>query len=190
MGDKLNVWVWYSWRSLPKLWNLWPLGHRLHFYLYQKGECFRYISPQIPLRLACIRWIKDMLHWYQLWLTSFYVTTFDISLMGFDTVYNVFKWIIIKPLTYLSIWNIYNMLSQEVSPCDSSPCPNNMTCVRDGANYTCQCMAGFTGLNCENGKVINWTRQYTTLHIQTTKLSSIIDALKSCKHYDPRIALL
>lgn len=47
----------------------------------------------------------------------------------------------------------YHCLSirvSEVSPCDSSPCPNNMTCVRDGANYTCQCMAGFTGLNCEN----------------------------------------
>lgn len=47
----------------------------------------------------------------------------------------------------------YHCLSirvSEVSPCDSNPCPNNMTCARDGANYTCECMAGFTGLNCEN----------------------------------------
>lgn len=161
------------------------------FFFISKKRMFQIYITTDPVTFSLYQVnYKDMLHWYELWLTSFYVTTFEISLLGFDTVYNVFKWIIIKPLTYLSIWNIYNMLSQEVSPCDSSPCPNNMTCVRDGANYTCQCMAGFTGLNCENGKVLNWTRQYTTLHIQTTKLSSIIDALKSCKHYDLRIALL
>lgn len=152
----------------------WDIGY-IFFYIKKENvsDIYHHRS-RYNVCLACIRWIKDMLHWYQLWLTSFYVTTFEISLMGCDTVYNVFKWIIIKPLTYLSIWNIYNMLSQEVSPCDSSPCPNNMTCVRDGANYTCQCMAGFTGLNCENGKVLNWTRQYTTLHVQTTKLSSMM----------------
>lgn len=52
---------------------------------------------------------------------------------------------------------VYVIQSAEVSPCDSNPCPNNMTCARDGANYTCECMAGFTGLNCENGKVLNRT---------------------------------
>ncbi|XP_055995241.1 protein jagged-2-like [Ostrea edulis] len=37
----------------------------------------------------------------------------------------------------------------EVSPCDSNPCTNNKTCIKDGLNYTCECPAGFTGVMCE-----------------------------------------
>nr|XP_022331397.1 neurogenic locus notch homolog protein 2-like [Crassostrea virginica] len=48
-----------------------------------------------------------------------------------------------------SNYHCISLRVSEVSPCDSNPCSNNMTCIRDGANFTCECPAGFTGLYCE-----------------------------------------
>ena len=42
-----------------------------------------------------------------------------------------------------------------IDPCDSSPCANNGSCVpgmgppRSRVDYTCQCVAGYTGSRCE-----------------------------------------
>ena len=39
----------------------------------------------------------------------------------------------------------------DVDECSSNPCENGGTCI-DGINeYSCQCVAGYTGLNCETG---------------------------------------
>ena len=35
------------------------------------------------------------------------------------------------------------------SPCFPNPCENRGTCSVDGASYTCTCLEGFTGDNCE-----------------------------------------
>ena len=47
---------------------------------------------------------------------------------------------------------VFNIISV-VNTCASNPCQNQGTCV-DGLNmYTCQCGDGWSGLNCELGKV-------------------------------------
>ena len=39
----------------------------------------------------------------------------------------------------------------DVDECSSNPCENGGTCI-DGINeYSCQCVAGYTGTNCETG---------------------------------------
>ena len=39
----------------------------------------------------------------------------------------------------------------DVDECNSNPCENGGTCI-DGINeYSCQCVAGYTGANCETG---------------------------------------
>ena len=43
-------------------------------------------------------------------------------------------------------------LPQDIDECAPDPCHNGGTC-EDGVNeYTCQCSAGYTGTNCEDGK--------------------------------------
>ena len=43
-------------------------------------------------------------------------------------------------------------LCDRVNPCDSNPCWNggNCTSSRYGLRYTCACLQGFTGSNCQN----------------------------------------
>ncbi|XP_035674765.1 fibropellin-1-like [Branchiostoma floridae] len=41
-----------------------------------------------------------------------------------------------------------------IDECQSSPCPQNATCVDHVNGYTCQCPPGFTGNSCETD--INW----------------------------------
>lgn len=45
------------------------------------------------------------------------------------------------------------LVHADVSPCLSQPCQNSGTCVRNGMtqNYTCHCVAGFTGFQCQRG---------------------------------------
>ena len=37
-----------------------------------------------------------------------------------------------------------------INACASSPCQNNGSCVNGGNAYTCTCVAGYTGENCQN----------------------------------------
>ena len=39
----------------------------------------------------------------------------------------------------------------EISPCFPNPCQNGGHCIRSGYSYTCNCVAGFTSDNCEDG---------------------------------------
>ena len=45
----------------------------------------------------------------------------------------------------------------DINECSIAPCQNAGTCV-DGVNeYTCACADGYTGLQCETGRCIEWT---------------------------------
>ena len=38
--------------------------------------------------------------------------------------------------------------------CASSPCQNHGTCTYDLTKYTCTCVAGYKGINCESGRLV------------------------------------
>ena len=42
-----------------------------------------------------------------------------------------------------------------VNPCFNNPCQNGATCQSSGTNsYTCSCTVQYTGVNCQNCKII------------------------------------
>ena len=40
----------------------------------------------------------------------------------------------------------------DINLCDSGPCQNNASCENFRTFYTCNCAAGFEGVNCQTGK--------------------------------------
>ena len=40
----------------------------------------------------------------------------------------------------------------DIDECSSSPCQNDGTCTDEVNGYTCSCVAGYTGTNCETSK--------------------------------------
>jgi hypothetical protein len=45
-------------------------------------------------------------------------------------------------------------LIKDIDDCSPSPCENGGTCIDEVDSYTCQCVPGFDGDNCENGMKI------------------------------------
>lgn len=39
-----------------------------------------------------------------------------------------------------------------MNECQSDPCLNGATCIDGVGSYTCDCVAGYTGIHCETGK--------------------------------------
>ena len=39
-------------------------------------------------------------------------------------------------------------------PCSSNPCQNSGTCISYGTGYICLCGQGYSGINCQNSKII------------------------------------
>ena len=42
----------------------------------------------------------------------------------------------------------------DIDDCDPDPCQNNATCVDQVNGYTCNCLVGYTGNDCETGNYI------------------------------------
>ena len=42
-------------------------------------------------------------------------------------------------------------LLTEINECESSPCQHNGTCIDEINRYSCTCVPGYTGVNCETG---------------------------------------
>lgn len=52
----------------------------------------------------------------------------------------------------------YNLTVNPPAPidyCESVTCQNGGTCTNGRSSYTCSCVSGFNGLNCENGKLLS-----------------------------------
>ena len=43
----------------------------------------------------------------------------------------------------------------DINECLWNPCSNNGNCTDLVNQYTCSCVAGYTGINCENGNLWN-----------------------------------
>ena len=48
------------------------------------------------------------------------------------------------------ICNVFFII--DIDECSSNPCQNGATCNNGVNGYTCNCMAGFTGDNCQTGQ--------------------------------------
>ena len=48
----------------------------------------------------------------------------------------------------------------DINECESNPCKNRATCEDKVNSYSCKCMAGYTGTNCESG---TFSRQFSTV---------------------------
>ena len=54
-------------------------------------------------------------------------------------------------MNFLRFFLIPVVCSLDINECSSSPCLNGGTCT-DGVNsYSCKCVAGYTGKDCETG---------------------------------------
>ena len=48
----------------------------------------------------------------------------------------------------------------EIKKCYSMPCQNSGTCIEERYGYTCDCVAGFTGVHCETGTCLSFSCLY------------------------------
>jgi len=56
------------------------------------------------------------------------------------------------PIVPFQLRFAFSCLLAEIDECDSKPCMNGATCLEDVGSYSCKCVAGFTGDNCEISK--------------------------------------
>ena len=52
----------------------------------------------------------------------------------------------------------------DIDDCHSAPCQNNGTCQDAIAMYSCNCISGYHGSNCETGSDIHKSYKYTSPH--------------------------
>jgi hypothetical protein len=43
----------------------------------------------------------------------------------------------------------------DLNECNMEPCENNGTCHNNNGSYTCECMKGFQGQHCQDGKCLH-----------------------------------
>lgn len=55
---------------------------------------------------------------------------------------------------------ICSFLSSDINECSSTPCQNGGTCNDAVNSYTCTCVAGYDGDNCENGMLTTYSGQW------------------------------
>ena len=58
----------------------------------------------------------------------------------------------------IQIFNLKNHLVQEIDDCAQRPCQNEATCMDSVDDYSCTCVAGYSGKNCSlgNNSLVNW----------------------------------
>ena len=52
---------------------------------------------------------------------------------------------------YIINFSLHTFPFLDIDDCASNPCENGGTCNDDVDSYTCECVPGFNGPNCENG---------------------------------------
>ena len=59
----------------------------------------------------------------------------------------------------------------EINECESDPCLSSGTCVDELNQYTCNCVPGYTGINCETGK--NTLHSYDIITVSNWHVASV-----------------
>ena len=54
---------------------------------------------------------------------------------------------------YHYYYNKYYYYCVDIDNCSPNPCQNGGACTDEVAGYSCSCAAGYTGINCETGKI-------------------------------------
>ena len=49
---------------------------------------------------------------------------------------------------------MFCLVTVDIDECLSSPCQNNGTCSDEVNGYSCACIAGYTGADCETSKLL------------------------------------
>lgn len=63
---------------------------------------------------------------------------------------------------------------QDIDDCGSSPCMNDATCVDGLESYSCRCVPGYSGSNCQIGK------RFESINIKTPPPSTTTKPLCYC----------
>ena len=79
--------------------------------------------------------------------------------------------------------NLNDLFSIDINECDTNPCQNGGTCLDGKASYSCECMAGYEGDDCETGDRLFLPQNWCTL-INTMSLNQILNRLA---YYQRRI---
>ena len=66
--------------------------------------------------------------------------------LPFSDVYNI--QLLIKQILYL---NFKTCSISDIDECGSNPCENGGTCTDQVNAYTCECVDGYTGTDCDTG---------------------------------------
>ena len=46
-----------------------------------------------------------------------------------------------------------NFIYPDINECENDPCQNGGTCVNSPGGYSCNCVDGYTGDHCQEGKI-------------------------------------
>ena len=66
--------------------------------------------------------------------------------------------------------NMCDIILVDINECLSNPCVNGTICTDAVDAYTCACVAGYTGPQCETGEFMGLKNSYNYLYIELRRL--------------------
>ena len=96
------------------------------------------------------------------------VHTYTLVLVGIDDCSsNTYIWTERHVLMRLTD----TLVLVDIDECSSNPCMNGATCIDAVSSYTCSCVVGYTGSNCETGEHITYMQSITHSDVIVTGFS-------------------
>jgi hypothetical protein len=90
-------------------------------------------------------------------ISSYYLSVAWISLHCQVNNYYTTPTQVVPPSVQIKIYDLF----ADINECASNPCENGGSCTDNVNGYSCTCIGGYTGINCETGTFFNIT--YLTL---------------------------